>query len=61
MSDIVDPKTIGSTPEAISRRDFIKGVIVGGMARPCRRLPTWQTPAESASCFLLRSWSAFFR
>ena len=32
MSDIFDPKTIGSTPEAISRRDFIKGVIVGGVA-----------------------------
>jgi aerobic-type carbon monoxide dehydrogenase small subunit (CoxS/CutS family) len=32
MSDIVDPKTIGSTPEAISRRAFIKGVIVGGVA-----------------------------
>jgi aerobic-type carbon monoxide dehydrogenase small subunit (CoxS/CutS family) len=35
MSDIIgpkiiDPKIIGSTPEAISRRDFIKGVIVGG-------------------------------
>lgn len=29
MSDIV-PKFIGSTPEAISRRAFIKGVIVGG-------------------------------
>jgi aerobic-type carbon monoxide dehydrogenase small subunit (CoxS/CutS family) len=32
MSDIVDPKLIGSTPEAISRRDFIKGVLVGGVA-----------------------------
>jgi aerobic-type carbon monoxide dehydrogenase small subunit (CoxS/CutS family) len=32
MSDILDPKTIGSTPGAISRRDFIKGVIVGGAA-----------------------------
>ena len=32
MSDIIDPKMIGSTPEAISRRDFIKGVIVGGAA-----------------------------
>ena len=32
MSDIVDPRIIGNTPEAISRRDFIKGVIVGGVA-----------------------------
>jgi aerobic-type carbon monoxide dehydrogenase small subunit (CoxS/CutS family) len=32
MSDIVDPKMIGSTPEAISRRVFIKGVIAGGVA-----------------------------
>src|SRR5271170_2593195 len=32
MSDIVDTKIIGSTPEAISRRAFIKGVIVGGAA-----------------------------
>ena len=32
MSDIVDPRMIGSTPEAISRRDFIKGVIAGGVA-----------------------------
>ena len=29
---IVDPKIVGSTPEAISRRDFIKGVIAGGVA-----------------------------
>jgi aerobic-type carbon monoxide dehydrogenase small subunit (CoxS/CutS family) len=32
MSDLVDPSIIGSTPEAISRRDFIKGVIAGGVA-----------------------------
>jgi aerobic-type carbon monoxide dehydrogenase small subunit (CoxS/CutS family) len=32
MNDIVDPKTIGNTPAAISRRDFIKGVIAGGVA-----------------------------
>jgi len=37
MSDIVDSRIhdsrmIGSTPEAISRRDFIKGVIAGGVA-----------------------------
>ncbi|HXW89596.1 MAG TPA: (2Fe-2S)-binding protein [Terriglobales bacterium] len=32
MSDLVDPSRIGSTPEAISRRDFIKGVIAGGVA-----------------------------
>jgi aerobic-type carbon monoxide dehydrogenase small subunit (CoxS/CutS family) len=32
MSDIADPKAIGSTPGVISRRDFIKGVIVGGAA-----------------------------
>jgi aerobic-type carbon monoxide dehydrogenase small subunit (CoxS/CutS family) len=32
MSDSVDPRIIGSTPEAISRRDFIKGVIAGGVA-----------------------------
>jgi aerobic-type carbon monoxide dehydrogenase small subunit (CoxS/CutS family) len=32
MSDMIDPRMIGSTPEAISRRDFIKGVIVGGIA-----------------------------
>ncbi|HWX32188.1 MAG TPA: (2Fe-2S)-binding protein [Steroidobacteraceae bacterium] len=32
MSDIADPKTIGSTLDAISRRDFIKGVIIGGAA-----------------------------
>ena len=30
MSETVDPKLIGSTPGTISRRDFIKGVIVGG-------------------------------
>ena len=32
MNDIVDQATIASTPEAISRRAFIKGVIVGGVA-----------------------------
>src|SRR5258707_7102303 len=32
MSDILDPNAIGSTLDAISRRDFIKGVIVGGAA-----------------------------
>jgi aerobic-type carbon monoxide dehydrogenase small subunit (CoxS/CutS family) len=32
MSHIVDARMIGSTPEAISRRDFIKGVIAGGVA-----------------------------
>jgi len=32
MSDMVDPKTIGSRPEGISRRDFIKGVIASGAA-----------------------------
>src|SRR5260370_37946559 len=32
MSDILDPKIVGRTPRAISRRDFIKGVIVGGAA-----------------------------
>ena len=32
MSDIPGQKTIGSTLDAISRRDFIKGVIVGGAA-----------------------------
>jgi aerobic-type carbon monoxide dehydrogenase small subunit (CoxS/CutS family) len=32
MSEIADDKIIGSTPEAISRRDFIKGVIAGGVA-----------------------------
>jgi aerobic-type carbon monoxide dehydrogenase small subunit (CoxS/CutS family) len=32
MSDLIDPRMVGSTPEAISRRDFIKGVIVGGAA-----------------------------
>jgi len=32
MSDILDPGMIGSTPRAISRRDFIRGVIVGGVA-----------------------------
>jgi len=32
MSDHVDPKTIGNTPEMISRRTFIKGVIAGGVA-----------------------------
>ena len=32
MSEILDPKTIGTTPEAISRRAFIKGVIAGGVA-----------------------------
>ncbi|MGO8794097.1 MAG: (2Fe-2S)-binding protein [Candidatus Sulfotelmatobacter sp.] len=30
MREIIDPRMIGSTPEAISRRDFIKGVIIGG-------------------------------
>jgi aerobic-type carbon monoxide dehydrogenase small subunit (CoxS/CutS family) len=30
MSDILEQKTIGGTPEAISRRAFIKGVIIGG-------------------------------
>jgi aerobic-type carbon monoxide dehydrogenase small subunit (CoxS/CutS family) len=32
MSDAVDSKVIGTTPGAISRRAFIKGVIVGGAA-----------------------------
>jgi aerobic-type carbon monoxide dehydrogenase small subunit (CoxS/CutS family) len=32
MNDMVDPRMIGSTPEAISRRDFIKGVIAGSAA-----------------------------
>jgi aerobic-type carbon monoxide dehydrogenase small subunit (CoxS/CutS family) len=32
MSEIADNKFIGSTPEAVSRRDFIKGVIAGGVA-----------------------------
>jgi aerobic-type carbon monoxide dehydrogenase small subunit (CoxS/CutS family) len=31
-SDIFDARMIGSTPEAISRRDFIKGVVAGGVA-----------------------------
>jgi aerobic-type carbon monoxide dehydrogenase small subunit (CoxS/CutS family) len=31
-SDIVDARMIGSTPEAISRRDFIKRVVAGGVA-----------------------------
>ena len=30
MSDIVDPKTIGSPLDTVSRRAFIKGVIAGG-------------------------------
>src|SRR6202451_765190 len=32
MSELPDNKIIGTTPEAISRRDFIKGVIAGGVA-----------------------------
>jgi aerobic-type carbon monoxide dehydrogenase small subunit (CoxS/CutS family) len=32
MSEIADNKMIGNTPEAIARRDFIKGVIAGGVA-----------------------------
>jgi aerobic-type carbon monoxide dehydrogenase small subunit (CoxS/CutS family) len=32
MNDIPDPGDIGNTPTAISRRAFIKGVIVGGVA-----------------------------
>jgi aerobic-type carbon monoxide dehydrogenase small subunit (CoxS/CutS family) len=32
MSDIVDPKTIGSPLDKVSRRAFIKGVIAGGAA-----------------------------
>jgi aerobic-type carbon monoxide dehydrogenase small subunit (CoxS/CutS family) len=32
MSEIADNKIIGTTPEAISRRDYIKGVIAGGVA-----------------------------
>jgi len=32
MSDTVDAKIIGKTPEAVARRDFIKGVIAGGAA-----------------------------
>jgi len=32
MSETIDPKFIGNIPGAISRRDFIKGVIVGGAA-----------------------------
>ena len=31
MNNTVDAKLIGSTPEAISRRDFIKGVVAGGV------------------------------
>jgi aerobic-type carbon monoxide dehydrogenase small subunit (CoxS/CutS family) len=29
---LIDPEIAGSTPEAVSRRDFIKGVIAGGAA-----------------------------
>jgi aerobic-type carbon monoxide dehydrogenase small subunit (CoxS/CutS family) len=32
MSNLVDPKTIGSARDAVSRRDFIKGVIASGAA-----------------------------
>lgn len=32
MSDIIDPKTIGSARDAVSRRGFIKGVIASGAA-----------------------------
>jgi aerobic-type carbon monoxide dehydrogenase small subunit (CoxS/CutS family) len=32
MSEIADKKIIGNSAEAISRRDFIKGVIAGGVA-----------------------------
>jgi aerobic-type carbon monoxide dehydrogenase small subunit (CoxS/CutS family) len=32
MSDLVDPKTIGSARDVVSRRDFIKGVIASGAA-----------------------------
>ena len=32
MSDLVDPKTIGSIRDTVSRRDFIKGVIASGAA-----------------------------
>jgi aerobic-type carbon monoxide dehydrogenase small subunit (CoxS/CutS family) len=32
MSEIAENKIIGNTPEAISRRDFIKGVIASGVA-----------------------------
>jgi aerobic-type carbon monoxide dehydrogenase small subunit (CoxS/CutS family) len=32
MGRITDAKMIGSSPEAVSRRNFIKGVIVGGVA-----------------------------
>jgi len=32
MSEIANDKIIGNTPEAISRREFIKGVIAGGVA-----------------------------
>jgi hypothetical protein len=34
MRDAVDPKMIGTTPGAISRHAFIKGVIAGGAAVP---------------------------
>ncbi len=30
MSNIIDPKTIGSPLDRVSRRDFIRGVIAGG-------------------------------
>ena len=32
MSDIIDPNRIENSPESISRRTFIKGVIAGGVA-----------------------------
>ena len=32
MSDIDDKRSTGSTPRTVSRRDFIKGVIAGGVA-----------------------------
>jgi aerobic-type carbon monoxide dehydrogenase small subunit (CoxS/CutS family) len=32
MSDIEDPKTVANAPNTLSRRDLIKGVIVGGVA-----------------------------
>src|SRR5580704_6671352 len=31
MNELLDAVNIGNTPKAISRRDFIKGVIVGGV------------------------------
>jgi hypothetical protein len=55
MGDIVDPKTIGSALDMVSRRDFIKGVIASGAAASSAEyLSLTKTPCSHAAVVILR-------